>query len=429
MRRYNFLLILDHFFNLFCNFAEEYNLLYKKGISMRQAVWIFFFFICLCVFSCKESDDDNTVVNNNTQTDQDQDTATITGDDYIYHLPVIFHVLYQDSKADSQYIAHKRLKNILSYVNELYQGNVYGESENIHVQFELAEYDEKGNKLSTPGVEYIKYTATYPIDCDQFMEGETKVNGKSYLWDPNEYINVFVYNFAQDKANKGITLGISHMPYKALGYPQLEGLDSVKTTKLNKSNFGFPYCVSINSIYADVAYESSRYTDPSKGKGGNSSYSSVDVSMTLAHELGHFLGLHHIFTQDDEGEMADSSADTDYCEDTPSYNRPEYQEWVSWLMKDMQAKGEQIYMDTVILRTNCNGEKWRSANLLDYSYSLGYKFSKDQTARMRQVLYYSPALPGPKKARTSSSRAEDQGVEGILNLPIRLAKCTIPKLQ
>lgn len=53
---------------------------------------------------------------------QDRDTDIITGDDYVYHLPVIFHVFYSNT---TQYIEYTRLKEILSNVNELYQGDVY----------------------------------------------------------------------------------------------------------------------------------------------------------------------------------------------------------------------------------------------------------------------------------------------------------------
>ena len=34
-----------------------------------------------------------------------------------------------------------------------------------------------------------------------------------YLWDPNKYINVFVYLFDEDNDESEV-LGISHMPYK-----------------------------------------------------------------------------------------------------------------------------------------------------------------------------------------------------------------------
>ena len=73
---------------------------------------------------------------------QDRDTDIIKGDDYVYHLTVIFHVFYSNT---TQYIEYTRLKEILSNVNELYQGDVYIyqmdtiPSENLHILFELAE--------------------------------------------------------------------------------------------------------------------------------------------------------------------------------------------------------------------------------------------------------------------------------------------------
>lgn len=49
------------------------------------------------------------------------DTAEIDSN-YEYELPVIFHVLYKDQSDASQYIPAARLKNLLQYVNEIYQG-------------------------------------------------------------------------------------------------------------------------------------------------------------------------------------------------------------------------------------------------------------------------------------------------------------------
>lgn len=105
---------------------------------------------------------------------QDRDTDIITGDDYVYHLPVIFHVFYSNT---TQYIKYTRLKEILSNVNELYQGDVYNyqmdtiPSENLHILFELAEKDESGKRLSTPGVE-IYQGFRIGVRLREFHEGQ-----------------------------------------------------------------------------------------------------------------------------------------------------------------------------------------------------------------------------------------------------------------
>ena len=92
--------------------------------------------LCLTQSSCKSSEDDESTT---TVEDQDEDATTQTiNNSYVYKLPVIFHVLYSEANNETQYVSATRLKIILSRINELYQGNVYGESENINVKFELA---------------------------------------------------------------------------------------------------------------------------------------------------------------------------------------------------------------------------------------------------------------------------------------------------
>lgn len=399
---------------------------------MKRYIGLIAAFFCLALMSCNDTIE--PFFSNN---EQDRDQDEITGDDYVYHLPVIFHVLYQDPNAVDdknnkiQYITYSRLKTILDNVNDLYAGKLYNfgkekdtPSENIHVQFEMALYDEDGKKLATPGVEYIKYTGEYPIDCNSFM---TQKKGKNkIIWDPNEYINVMVYNFKKKDEETSITLGISNMPYQLNGYPQIEGLEAISNkTVPNKNSISFEYCISLNSKYA--YYESSRYTDDKHG-GEGYTYSSADINVTLAHELGHFLGLCHVFAEKktkNGTEPADNCDDTDYCSDTKSYNKPAYDNWLQEYFQKHQEE-KDLDMKDLIKRTNDNGEEWDSDNFMDYSISLSYRFTPEQKYRMRQVLYYSPLMPGPKKNRNASTQTRGSESEEIMDLPIRLAIDKIP---
>lgn len=398
---------------------------------MKQYIYILAALLCINFTSCKETDDFFA------NTEQDRDDDTITGDDYVYHLPVIFHVIYQNKEAkdslghNTQYIPSERLKEILDNVNDLYAAK-YAQSkdnlsENINIQFELALQNEQGEQLSTPGVEYIHTSEAYPINCNDFMKQRKKKN--KIIWDPNEYVNVMVYNFKKTE-NKVTTLGISHMPYTANGLPEIEGLASAKSNKISKNRLSYEYCISLNSLYAYS--ESSRYTDYLAEKPKNI-YTSTDVNVTLAHELGHYLGLFHVFSEtegDDGREPADNEDDSDYCLDTKSYNKIEYDKWLTAYFKE--HKNDSVFsLRELITRTRTSGEQWESENLMDYAYTLGFRFTPEQRNRMRQVLYYSPLIPGPKKNRDTNygTRGIELDDEPDMDMPIRIAedKVSIPE--
>lgn len=266
----------------------------------------------------------------------------------------------------------------------------------MNLEFTLATTDEEGNALSPHGVEYIAWTGNYPIDCDAFMSDNSGRYVK-YLWDPNQYINVLVYNFAEDDSSGGTTLGISHLPFSTKGSTYLEGLTSIDYTRLTLDNLKFPYCVSINSLY--INEESTAIV-----------YNSADVVVTTAHELGHYLGLYHVFseTEDETG-----CEDTDYCEDTPSYDKSQYE--LDW--EYLSGKGQDTF-ENLVKRTNCDGGSYISRNIMDYAVSYSDEFTPDQRTRIRHVLNYSPLIPGPKQQTAATRSAPD----GPLDLPIAVKK-------
>ena len=103
---------------------------------MRKYSFLLLLLSVLLVSACSSSDDISPS-GGTSFTGQTADTTMLT-DNYTYELPVIFHVLYNDKNDDNQYIPYQRLSNLIQYVNEIYQGGIYGESENVHVKFVLA---------------------------------------------------------------------------------------------------------------------------------------------------------------------------------------------------------------------------------------------------------------------------------------------------
>ena len=321
-----------------------------------------------------------------------QDGANISDDEYHYELPVVFHVLYKDKTDKLQYVSQSRLADILGVVNKLYK-NKMG-SVDMNLTFVLANTDPDGNTLAAPGVDYVQWQESYPIDCDKFMSDESGKYVK-YLWNPNKYINVMVYNFAVDDSGS-TTLGISHLPFSTKGSTFMEGLNPVESSYLTLSNLRFPYCASINSLYIN------------EQSSGNT-YNSADVTVTVAHELGHYLGLHHTFSEDKNGTY-DGCIDSDYCKDTPTYNKVYYDEW-----SNTQLGLGVRDLPTLALRENCmTNQRFTSHNIMDYAFSYSDQFTQNQYDRIRHVLTYSPLIPGPKKGQAQTRSV----VEGPLDLPI-----------
>jgi len=336
-----------------------------------------------------------------------QQTALPAGQEYHYKIPVIFHVLYNNQTDNKQYVSQTRLVEILKNVNAYYRGEtLYNGGDagiDLNLEFVLAENDENGNTLTTPGVEYVKFESM-PLDCEAFMSEKRYVD---MLWDPNQYINIMLYNFAEVDGGNSVILGISHLPLSVNGSTYLEGLPSTPYAYLTKENLTYPKCVSINSLYI--------YED----QGEKGSYNSMNVNVTLAHELGHYLGLHHAFDENDDSSLSTQCINSDYCDDTPSYNRVAYMMNLMAMISEANQQGKTLSMAEAVKRENCKtGEIFSSYNLMDYEISYSDRFTKDQGKRVRHVLTYSPLTPGPKKGNTVTRSV----VNGPLDLPMVIIK-------
>lgn len=324
-----------------------------------------------------------------------QNGSTNTAEEYHYQLPVIFHVFYKDANDPLQKVSSSRLSAILDKVNSLYKNKK--NSVDMNLTFTLATTDKNGATLPNPGVEYIQWPESYPIDCDDFMNDESGKYVK-YLWDPNSYINIMVYNFYSDPNFNFVTLGIAHIPFSTTGNNYLEGLSETKNSHLTLANLKFPLCVSINSLYIN---KESTATE----------YNTADITVTLAHELGHYLGLHHVFAETTNG----TCEDTDYCKDTKSYNKQEYDSYCDYIYENEEAK---YTFENLVKRTGCDGIEFISYNIMDYAISYSNQFTQNQRERIRHVLSYSPLIPGPKKGDINTRALNEEP----LDLPIRTIK-------
>ena len=287
-----------------------------------------------------------------------------------YRLPVVFHVLYNKEGNKKQNVNVGHLGTLIEGVNAVYARC----GQELGIEFVMAAEDPEGNLLEEPGVDRHKIGLP-SINSSTFMGyGRDPKKYCEYMWDPNRYINVFVYTFE----DKGI-LGISHFPYVIKPHA-LEGCTELEYDA-PWEELPWPQCVSINNEYI---YSHEEY------------YTMTDVVNTLAHELGHFLGLRHAFSEDPVTYDRDVCYDSDYCTDTPTYNKAAYDVFMQACMQSGGGVDDEE-KELLFMREDCEtGEEFRSTNIMDYAYTEARRFTPEQARRMRYVVEHSPYIPGPK---------------------------------
>lgn len=261
-------------------------------------------------------------------------------------IPVVYTLLYSGQKPN---IPYNLIQTNFDVLRRFFRNQYIAEgSVDIKVNFVLAQTDPQGNRMDTPGFRYfeteqpvVSYNTLVTRSITDFADG--------IQWDTETYINIYLF----DDNSMGLQ-GVSTLPYTP-SWNRLPGLTD-GDYYFNKNNpvdeFRF--------VVIDLPH---LIDEP--------------AAATIAHEMGHYLGLFHCFSY--------GCSDDDYCDDTPNYNRTSYE------------RGSGGYE-----RTACDGTSFISRNVMDYYDSYFDRFSPQQNARMQHVLNYSPLIPGRKLGRTSA---------------------------
>ncbi|QKG53161.1 T9SS type A sorting domain-containing protein [Hymenobacter sp. BRD67] len=228
-------------------------------------------------------------------------------------------------------------------------------------QFVLAPRDPNGNPLPEPGIDRIDRSA-WGFDAPPYEQGYIdSIIKPGTDWNPDQYVNIWVLQLG------GNVLGYAQYPDNTAGLGGLSPLG------------GAPATDGVVILYSAFGRVGTLLTNYDQGR-------------TLTHELGHWLGLRHIW--------GDAVCGDDYCADTPPQDGPNL--------------GCPAFPH---LSVNCpNGPSGDMfMNFLDYSPDACMElFSADQKSRMqavmaastprRAVLLTSPALcTGTPVAATASS--------------------------
>jgi PKD repeat protein len=249
----------------------------------------------------------------------------------ILTLPIIFHVITSGSGPTN--VAASRIQAQVDQLNIDYRnlaGSTNSAAGDVEIQFCLALRDPNDNLLAEPGIDRVT-TYGSGTQQDQYIESTIK---PATIWNTNQYINVWVVNLGGG----------------LLGYAQLPSNSTLTGLNVYEGPAATDGVVILYNTLGSVASP-------------NSAGAPYGLGRTLTHEMGHWLGLRHIW-----GDGSSCSA-TDYCNDTPP------------------AKQANYGCPTGL--NSCTGDNYNDMieNFMDYTDDACMNlFTLDQVTRMRTVL-------------------------------------------
>jgi hypothetical protein len=258
-------------------------------------------------------------------------------------IPVVVHVIYNtdlenvsDEQVQSQIDALNRDFNNLNTDSLKTDHAFYPLVGNIGIKFELATKDPSG-KITT-GITRTKTSKTSWIEDDLNKDNMKFSNsGGIENWDPKRYLNIYTVRFDDTVG----LLGYAYFPEDLANYPETDGV------VIDFRCFG------------------------TKGTSGIEGFTPYNLGRTVTHEVGHWLGLFHIWG--DKVFETDKVCGDDKIADTPP------------------AEGDNTGNPVFPFRPNnkCgsdkNGEMYM--NYMDYVHDKSMvMFSKGQVTRMTSAI-------------------------------------------
>lgn len=258
-------------------------------------------------------------------------------------IPVVVHIIHSNSSGtiggkNNSNISEEQVFSQIQVLNEdfgrtnldtnLTPSEFKQVAANTNIEFCLASRDPVGNP--TNGI-----TRTYyeNLPIDNTNKNDIALKALVY-WNSEEYLNIWVTEISGD------VLGYAQFPSQSslLGLNSNEGSPETDGVVINHSSFGY--------------------------RTGTSSSGPYSYGRTTTHEVGHWLGLLHIWGH------SQSCHASDYCDDTPDQQEPTH--------------GCPDHVET------CGNVSMKS-NYMDYTNDACMNiFTQDQKERMHAVLSVSP---------------------------------------
>lgn len=270
-------------------------------------------------------------------------------------IPVVFHILQTKDDIDN-YGGEFKLERIemqLKRLNNMFSGAVSHNpvGVNTNIRFEMAQYDQYGNRLVEPGVDR-KTIADGAFSKKDGSDIDSLITAERLQWSADDYLNVWlvsdrkgvVSDFANDVTAKCAPCYVKAATADA---PKGLKLQEYAGQALKPSQAGIIYKLS----ELDVAERSFFVSNNNKKQGYN--------------ELGYYIGLFYGLLP--TCNYSNTKAGTDYCDDTIDYAAT-------------STGGNKDWYKTM------DGCYFRAENIMDDPRGVHCSVSQDQTIRMRWIM-------------------------------------------
>lgn len=270
-------------------------------------------------------------------------------------IPVVFHILQTKDDIDN-YGGEFKLERIemqLKRLNNMFSGAVSHNpvGVNTNIKFEMAQYDQYGNRLVEPGIDR-KTIVDGAFSKKDGSDMDSLITAERLLWSPDNYLNVWlvsdrkgvVSDFANDVTAK---CAPCYVKDGATNVPKGLRLQEYTGQTLKPSQAGIIYKLS----ELDVAERSFFVSNNNKKQGYNE----------LSYYIGLFYGLLPTCN------YSNTKAGTDYCDDTIDYAAT-------------STGGNEDWYKTM------DGCYFRAENIMDDPRGVHCSVSQDQTIRMRWIM-------------------------------------------
>lgn len=226
---------------------------------------------------------------------QEQQSMSQSGG--IIYIPVVVHVIHDgDAYGVNENITDEQVQSQITVMNQDYRrmSGTPGFNSNpvgadVQIEFVLAKVDPNGNP--TNGIDRVNLCQPSWSTTD--INGIVKPNT---IWDPTLYMNMWSVNFTDTTL-----LGYAQFPESSLA--------GLSTTAQSASTDGV---VAGYRVFGSSSLTTGNFAAP------------YDKGRTMTHEVGHFLGLRHIWGDNNTCPATNTSTNKDFCADTPAASAPNY---------------------------------------------------------------------------------------------------------